>query len=296
MPLKTSNRQPHHVAHKKEKRTKHFLKVYAPYIPLMVIVGCGLFLSLSQEFRSPGSNVKSYATDITDQGLLDATNRMRAQDGIPALNFNGTLDQAAQAKANDMKQNNYWSHVTPDGRTPWDFIKNTDYQYKKAAENLAYGFATSNTTVKGWMNSPGHRANLLDPALRDVGFGIVNIPNYQGKGPETVVVAIYGQPSTLGAATPLKPAAQNPPSFASEPENISYIQSLTSGKAPWVSFAIGLLIGVIIMYLTLKHAHGIRKSLKKGEKFVLHHPLLDITLIALAALAVIVSQTIGTIY
>lgn len=296
MPLKTKIHRPHHKAHKHEKRPKHFLKVYAPYIPLLLIVGSGLFLSVHHELQKPDGSVKSYSTDVSDSGLLEASNSMRANEDLQPLALNGALDRAAQAKAEDMANRNYWSHNTPDGRKPWDFISKNDYNYRKAAENLAYGFGTSKETVAGWMNSKGHRANVLDAGLKDVGFGVVNIPDYQGKGAETLIVAIYAQPTLLGeSGMALARATQND-SSASGPKNISYLQSLTAGKAPWSSFAAGIAIGAIIMYLAVKHARSIRRTLRQGETFVVRHPLFDITLVAFAALATIACQTIGIIY
>lgn len=297
MPLKTSPTRKHHAHHPKERRSKKFLKVYAPYIPLLTLVGLGIAM-LQTPTHPPQfvGSVKSYATNMSDGGLLDATNKARREAGMSPLNYNGALDQAAQAKAQDMKSKNYWSHISPDGTQPWNFIEQANYSYHKAAENLAFGFGSSNETVTGWMNSPSHRANLLDPELHDVGFGIVNAPNYQGHGEETIVVAMYGQP----AGTGVQPSTDSKPSYASvanqEPTRISVIQQFTGGKAPWSTFLIGILSGGILMYLLVKHAHGLRKTLIKSERFIIHHPLLDITLIAFVVVAVIASRTIGSVY
>ncbi len=297
MPLKSKPSQTHHVTHKKEKRTKHFMKVYAPYIPLLTIIGCGIFISGHAEVKRSENSVKSYATETSDENLLMATNNQRMQQGLKPLTFNASLDTAAQAKAQDMGSRNYWSHVTPDGEQPWIFIETANYSYRKAAENLAYGFRTSNATVNGWMNSPGHRANILDPDLEEVGFGIINVPNYQDRGPETIVVAMYGQPSvkSISAVEPIQ--LPTTPNLANtQPQDISYIQSVTAGKAPWSSFILGLVIGGIVMYLAATHAHRLRRALRTSENFVVHHPLLDITLVALVVLAAVASQTIGNIY
>lgn len=305
MPLK--QKRVHHRGSHKEKHTKQFLKVYAPYLPLIIIVGFGLYISTTGIFKNLPGNVLSYATNMTDSGLLEATNKARTNNGFSPLQYNSLLDQAAQAKADDMAARNYWSHNTPDGKEPWVFIDNANYKYFKAAENLAYGFDDSNSAVIGWMNSPSHRANILDGQLQEVGFGMANIPNYQGKGPETVVVAMYGLPSpqTL-AASPNSDgqgislgqpsssyAATNSPS---ESKKISYAQMLTGGSAPWISLATGISIGLMIMYLVLKHARSLSRAIRNGEKFILHHPLLDSTIIALIALATIVAQTAGIIH
>ncbi len=299
MPVKSTAHRPHHVAHKKEKRTKHFLKVYAPYIPLILIIGCGLFLSGQTEIHSLKGDVKSYATNTTDDGLLESTNQMRAEAGLQPLRYNKSLDEAAHNKGTDMSLRDYWSHTTPDGLEPWVFIEQRDYKFQKAAENLAFGFSTSKSTVAGWMNSPGHRANILDPDLQEVGFGIINAPNYQGKGPETIVVAMYGQPLIANASSsvplPVKPTSTPAPT-PPEPQKISYLQTATAGKAPWSTFAAGIIIGSIIMYFVFSHARSLRRSLRSSERFVVKHPLFDITLVALLTLIVIASQTIGMIY
>lgn len=301
MPAKTKNRRAFHKGHQKEKHTKRFLKAYAPYLPLIMIVGFGLFLSTTSNFKRLNSNVLSYATRMSDDGLLDATNKARTENGLKSLTYNSTLDAAAQTKADDMAARNYWAHNTPDGKEPWVFIDQAGYRYFKAAENLAYGFDSSNTAVIGWMNSPSHRANVLDGDLKEVGFGIANIPNYQGKGPETVVVAMYGTPAVLAGTTanevplPVESFASTTPAPTAE-KRITYAQMLTGGSAPWISFATGLLMGLIAMYLVLKHARSLGRTLRNGERFILHHPLLDTTLVALLALATVVAQTAGVIH
>jgi uncharacterized protein YkwD len=295
MPVKT--KKIHHKPHKHERRSKRFLKVYAPYIPLLLIVGTGFFISFFSSIQPLNSRVLGYATNTTDSGLLEFTNKARASEGINSLKFNEKLDKAAQAKAEDMAKNNYWSHNTPDGREPWVFIEQTDYQYRKAAENLAFGFINSEGTVNGWMNSPTHRANVMDRELKEVGFGIVNTPDYQGHGEETIVVAMYGTAAEASISTPTASNTLIPTIAASaNPKKISFIQSLTGGAMPWSTFAIGIMIGLVIMYFAVHYGTKARRALKRGERFIIHHPLLDITLIAFLVLATILSRTDGVIF
>lgn len=308
MPAKQPIKRPYHKGKHTEKHGKSFLRVYAPYLPLMLIVGFGLFLSTSPNFKKlhGASGVLAYATNTTDSGLLDATNKERVKNGLEPLKYSTTLDQAAQTKADDMKARDYWSHNTPDGKEPWVFFDQAGYKYYKAAENLAYGFDNSNSTVVGWMNSPSHRANLLDPDLKEVGFGMVNVENYQNKGPETIVVAEYGLPSSesLASSAPqIKITGSNPQSVVASSatvnlsaKKITYAQMLTGGNMPWIGFATGILIGLIAMYLVLKHTRNLVRTMRRGERFVLHHPLFDATIIALLALATIVAQTAGVIH
>lgn len=184
------------------------MKAYWPYLPLALIVAVGIFANTLLGMRSSG--VLGYATDVSAGVLLSETNNQRVANSLGGLALNGTLNQAAQAKANDMVARDYWSHNTPDGNTPWTFFTAAGYQYQTAGENLAYGFDTSASTVTAWMNSPGHRANILNTTYKEVGFGIANSANYQGTGPETIVVAMYASPATVAAA----PAPTSTPAAA----------------------------------------------------------------------------------
>ena len=160
-------------------------------------------------------SVLGYATNVSTGGLLSETNAKRAANGFGSYASSVRLTQAAQAKANHMIAENYWSHYSPSGVTPWYFIEQAGYNYSRAGENLAYGFATSAGVVQGWMDSPSHRANILDSGFVHVGFGIANGANFQG-GENTVVVAMYGEPIvTAPAPTPAPAAAPAPAPVAS---------------------------------------------------------------------------------
>ena len=157
---------------------------------------------------SSGQNVLGYASNITVNGLLSGTNSNRVSNGLPALSLNSQLNSAAQSKANHMVNNDYWAHNAPDGTTPWYFFDQAGYVYLAAGENLAYGFDTSSGTITGWMNSPGHRANILHSDYEEVGFGIANGSSFQG-GQNTVVVAHYGDPVQTSPAPQTQEQAQN---------------------------------------------------------------------------------------
>jgi hypothetical protein len=218
------------VHHKKSsgrhhRHSKTYHKPYWPYLPVVGIVIAGILLS-NVSWLPGKSAVLGYATDMSIQSLLDDTNQQRISNGIGALALNGQLDNAAQAKANDMSARDYWSHNTPDGQTPWTFMTAAGYDYQLAGENLAYGFATASDTLTGWMNSPGHRANILNGGYTEVGFGYINIANYQGSGPETLVVAMYGTPASGQVHSTTVPSS-NPQSTT--PAKTT--QTTTSGSA-----------------------------------------------------------------
>ena len=181
------------------RKSHEYGKAYWPYLPMVAIVSLGFLLN--SWMGSVQHRVLSYATNISVQGLLDDTNTQRTTSGLSRLHLNTALNQAAQAKAADMAANNYWAHTSPTGKTPWTFIAAANYSYDTAGENLAYGFSTSSETISGWMNSPGHRANILNATYVDVGFGILNVENYQDNGNQTIVVAMYASPYKEAVAT-----------------------------------------------------------------------------------------------
>lgn len=185
------------------------------------------------------SQVLAYATEMSPAGLLSGTNAARASQGLAALTLNSQLNNSAQMKAEDMASKDYWAHVAPDGTQPWYFFDQAGYVYIRAGENLAYGFSTSQGAVDGWMNSPSHRANVLGDYY-DVGFGIVNAPNYQSSGPQTIVVAHYGTkasstPPPAPAPTPIAPAAPTAPAApAPEPPTPAPTPAPAAPAAPEV--------------------------------------------------------------
>ena len=160
------------------------------------------------------AQVLAYATEMSRSGLLSGTNAARSANGLAPFALNSKLNSSAQAKAQDMADKNYWAHVSPDGTEPWYFFDQAGYSYVRAGENLAYGFMTSQGAVDGWMNSPSHRANILGDYY-DVGFGIVNAPDYQNSGQQTIVVAHYGTEAM--APTPAAPAPAPPAPASTSP-------------------------------------------------------------------------------
>jgi uncharacterized protein YkwD len=104
--------------------------------------------------------------------VVSLTNAERAKVGCPALSRNGALDNAAQGHAADMANQNYFSHNSLDGRTPWDRIAQAGYPSNSGrAENIAAGQNSPASVVSTWMNSAGHRANILNCSYRSIGVG-----------------------------------------------------------------------------------------------------------------------------
>ena len=264
----------------------HYIKSYWPYLPVLAVLGLGLVFNT---LIGRQNHVLGYATGISSSALLAQSNGERTSQNESALQLNAELTAAAQAKADDMAARDYWSHVSPDGKQPWNFIQKTGYQYQAAGENLAYGFGTSDQVITAWMHSAEHRANLLNPNYQDVGFATANVADYQGAGRQTVVVAMYGEPVGMinsGSSTP-------PAVLGSGTHQISRLQLLTTSS--WVQMSVAAIAGAALMLFFVRHAFAWHKVLVRGEQFLLHHPFFDVFLISAAVLMFLLSHAAGTI-
>lgn len=103
------------------------------------------------------------------QQVVDLTNQRRVAAGCAPLSVSPQLTSAAAAHSQDMARNNFFSHTGSDGSTPWDRIRRTGYMFSAAAENIAAGYRTAEQVVQGWYNSEGHRRNMLNCNLREIG-------------------------------------------------------------------------------------------------------------------------------
>lgn len=110
---------------------------------------------------------------LTIAGVLAETNRHRAENNLKSLAANTTLHRAAQNKLNDMFTKQYFDHVGPDGKGPADWVEGVGYRYIRVGENLALGnFADDADLVQAWMDSPGHRANILHTGFSEIGIAV----------------------------------------------------------------------------------------------------------------------------
>lgn len=112
------------------------------------------------------------------QQVVDLTNAYRVAAGCAPLTVSSQLAAAAAAHSQDMAQNNFFSHTGSDGSTPWDRIRRTGYSYGSAAENIAAGYRTAEDVVQGWYNSTGHRQNMLNCNLREIGVAYADGGSY----------------------------------------------------------------------------------------------------------------------
>lgn len=237
------------VPHKGNGYRPHLIRRWG-IVAVLSIVGCLQFIA--QPIEQP--TVLGQKADVTSQTLIDDTNAERTKAGVAPLKINTRLSAAATLKARHMFEQQYWAHNAPDGTTPWHWLRESNYQYTYAGENLAKGFRTSGTLIGAWMNSPEHRDNLLNPSYEDVGFAVVD-GRLNGEATK-LVVAMYGTPvrGGLGATTQTVLAATGSTSFMTRVG--LGLQALT----PTMLASIFLLLFVSVVALV---AHSYRFSLPK---------------------------------
>ncbi|MES3005997.1 MAG: CAP domain-containing protein [Patescibacteria group bacterium] len=142
------------------------------------------------------SDIASYNNSaLTVQGIIDRTNAERTKKGITTLSHNVKLDKSAEAKLEDMFSNQYFEHVSPSGTSVSDLVNKAGYTYIVVGENLALGnFGGDANVILAWMNSPGHRANILDVRYQEIGVA-VGRGVYEGKQ-QWLAVQHFGKPLT----------------------------------------------------------------------------------------------------
>ncbi len=125
--------------------------------------------------------------------LVDYANQDRDEKNYRHLAINPVLQKAAQLKANHMAEKGYFAHKSPDGKTPWYWFKEVGYDFIYAGENLAVNFSDSVDVNAAWMNSPGHKANIMNENFTEIGIATAQ-GLYQGRT-TTFVVQLFGKPA-----------------------------------------------------------------------------------------------------
>lgn len=123
-----------------------------------------------------GENTTSQLT-ADEQEVFDLINAKRVANGLPALKINDEVQNVARIKAQDMVDSNYFSHTSPIYGSPFNMLKNFGITYKTAGENIA-GNSSNSGAVNAWMNSEGHKANILNSSFNYTGIGVVKSPKY----------------------------------------------------------------------------------------------------------------------
>lgn len=232
--------------------------------------------------------VLAYATNISQPAVVDLTNQERTKAGQAPLKESRLLDEAARLKAEDMFKNNYWNHVSPEGTQPWYFFDKAGYVYAYAGENLARNFDTSAGVIAGWMNSPGHKENLLNPNYTDVGIAVVD-GILLGKK-TTLVVAHYGSPlkevvlqnnpssnPTLQKLSLNETDLANTEKLAPSPRNYSMVKPLFfSGTMGWGQVVTLFTTGSLVPVYVATHVKMLKRKLNLATRWLWRRRLFEL--------------------
>lgn len=137
-----------------------------------------IYPSSSGSGSSSGSqNTQTSTMNADEKEVFNLINKQRANNGLPALKEDSEVQRVARIKAQDMVDNNYFSHNSPTYGSPFDMLKSFKISYKSAGENIA-GNSSNSGAVNAWMNSSGHKANILNNSFNYTGIGVVSSPKY----------------------------------------------------------------------------------------------------------------------
>lgn len=125
-------------------------------------------------------NIPTMDTSVLsfEKDVVRLVNEIRKQNGLSELTYDWQLSRVARIKSEDMRDNKYFSHTSPIYGTPFQMIKNFGISYRSAGENIARGQTTPQKVVDAWMNSSGHRANILNSSYTHIGVGYAQNGHY----------------------------------------------------------------------------------------------------------------------
>ena len=148
-------------------------------------IGVSELIAANPQFKNPdliyvGQKVnipEASPLQTFEQECIRLINVQRANNGLPALSTNWELCRVARYKSEDMILKNYFSHTSPTYGSPFTMMQSFGLRFSAAAENIAYGQRTAQEVVNAWMNSPGHRANILSRSYTHTGVGVAKKSN-----------------------------------------------------------------------------------------------------------------------
>lgn len=131
----------------------------------------------SSSSGNTSSSTETSNMNSDEKEVFDLINKQRTNNGLTALKNDSEVQRVARIKAQDMVDNNYFSHTSPTYGSPFDMLKSFKISYKTAGENIA-GNSSNSSAVTAWMNSSGHKANILNSNFNYTGIGVVSSPKY----------------------------------------------------------------------------------------------------------------------
>ncbi|MBU2235458.1 hypothetical protein KKA01_00165 [Patescibacteria group bacterium] len=189
------------VPHKDNQHRPHILRPRMLSIISILVLSAKLFVTAT--FLFSYNSPEAFA-EISSRRIIELTNQSRNNIGIDSVTENALLTRAAYQKAEDMLDRDYFNHEDPDGNMPWYWLKNNDYIYTYAGENLAMDFTRAESVHEAWINSESHRANIENPNYKEIGIAVLQ-GELDGRS-TTVLVQFFGTtyvPQIAGASDTL---------------------------------------------------------------------------------------------
>ncbi len=164
----------------------------------LAVITCSALLAMSAFFILPPT---AYASAINASSLIEMTNAVRQEASLKPLEPNHKLTQASYRKAYDILNHGYFAHTNPSGKPFYQWIEEEGYNYLYAGENLAVDFTTNEGVLAAWLQSPSHRANIINPNYQEI--GLVTLRGTWQDHETVVVVQTFGSvlsesPTVLG--------------------------------------------------------------------------------------------------
>ncbi len=228
------------------------LTVGGVLLALLVLVGIeGAYLFETRVVFTRTNFIASVLPGV----LAGFTNEDRVRQGLPELTPDALLAEAAQLKAEDMATKGYFSHVSPDGKSPWYWLQQVEYPYGYAGENLAIDFKDSKEVEDAWMASPAHHANIVKPQYTRIGIGTAE-GMYEGE--KTTFVVQYFASVRKGASIPQLSdigSTSNPRVLGAEVEPLSpdaftlFFARVAASPLHTITYVLGGIAGLFLLLL-----------------------------------------------
>ncbi|HIA91822.1 TPA: CAP domain-containing protein [Candidatus Saccharibacteria bacterium] len=232
--------------------------------PILLVLYCvvAALLVITSVVRQEVRSSSQPSVSSIENRLVGSINVTRGSLDMQPLSLNTQLSKAAVAKQLHMAEQDYWSHTSPDGTEPWDFVRSYNVTYAKAAETLARGFTEPEAVVTGWLNSPSHREALLEPSYSQIGLSITE--GEQGYD----AVALFIQPVSTIAATSgvLSDTTENSAQkvLAFDSPQLSRIATVVPQSLIYIVAGLSVInLGLLIMMLFTQHKVPVAQHIRK---------------------------------
>lgn len=264
---------------------------YHPHIirwqGLAVTAGVSILMHIGYGYITTGQfAVLGKSTTISIRELADKTNEVRTQNKLQALTIDERLNTAAQNKADDMIKNNYWSHESPTGVTPWHWIDQAGFSYDVAGENLAKNYSDASEVMSAWLDSETHRQNILNQKFTSMGFavsdGVINAKI------TTIIVAYYATPLNASVSTKIPSGSVlGANSYTAYNNPLVYMGGIVKNMNP---MTIGLLILILGLIMVSASSHILREYLPKNiqRSWKKHHGLIKAVSLSFVAAVLLI--------